>query len=149
MWSIFPVFLSFQLSTTIFQRSQPPSRFNIHFQLFERTLFCFQPTSRVQFLCACRWHRKPIASLFRFCISKLLHTFIILDCINFDRVDTNQHANFSPTQTNYFQSDWKLLSCRQLRWYSRAGSFSFWSLDLDSEVCPQSILKFLDWVYWL
>ena len=75
--------------------AQPtPSRFNIPFQLFERTCFCFfkshttnrytnQPTSRVQFLCACRWHRKPIASLFRFCIrtSKLLHTFIILDCI--------------------------------------------------------------------
>ena len=59
-------------------------------QLFKRTMsfFCSifslipnrytnQPTSRVQFLCACRWHRKPIAILyFLFCIIKLLLSFI-------------------------------------------------------------------------
>ena len=137
MWSIFSLFSSFQLKFNFHFPVQPPpppppSRFNIPFQMFKRTFFCFfrshttsETLSIAQFLCACRRHRKPIASLFCFCISKLLHIFIILDCTNLNRVDTNQHAKFSPTQTNYFQSSWKLLSCRQLWWYSRAGSFFF------------------------
>ena len=88
----FPSVFKFSAFNSHFPAQPTPSRFNIPLQLFERIFFCFlkphttnrytnQPTSRVQFLYACRWHGKPIASLFRFCISKLLHTFIILDCI--------------------------------------------------------------------
>ena len=93
--------------------------------MFERIFFCFfrshttnrytnQPTSRVQFLCACRWHRKPFASLFRFCISKLLHTFIILDCINFSRVILNNMQ---------ISHQHKLIIFSQIGSYCRVDSF--------------------------
>ena len=70
-----------------------------------------QPTSRVQFLCACRWHRKPIANFLPLSVfnkyykysSKKVSTSLV-------RVCKVQHANFSSTQTkkrNYLYVDFK------------------------------------------